>query len=148
LVEKCRHDLNPLDRDFDSKISDFLAELIGVFYLHKNGFADFQFLLPRGRQTPDIAARKEARDYLIEVKNLRAPTSITSVAFSRFHRKWIEDPKRFNFVAELDFQSQVEPDLEDDQVLALKRIVMNYRKEQGRANFKSNFQRDFESASS
>ncbi len=124
LRKKLDQELNPKTADFDSKIEDFLAELVAVLYLSKCGFKDFEFLLTTGLPMPDLrAVHQENGVYFVEVKNLREPNLPTTAAFSRWHRKQIEEPERFQFTASLDFRSQIEPDLDREQVKAVRELV-------------------------
>ncbi len=123
LVAKKDQDLNPEAPDFDDRISDFIAELVGVIYLNKNGFSNFRFLPAGDKPTPDLRMRKGEDEYFAEVKNLRAPNSPTTVAFSRWHRRRIEEPDRFNFEVLIDFLSQIEPDVDKEQANALRQFV-------------------------
>ena len=123
LAEKRNQELNPGAADFDKRIEDFLAELVAVVYLRNNGFSNFQFLTSVDRPMPDLRAVKGTVEYFVEVKNLREPNSPTIVAFSRWHRKRIEEPDRFQFTVGVDFLSQIEPGLDTEQVKALKNVV-------------------------
>jgi hypothetical protein len=124
LRGKLTQELNPKAADFDNRIEDFLAELVSVIYLAKCGFKEFEFLLARDSAMPDLRAiDKDNVAYFVEVKNLREPNSPTTAAFSIWHRKQIEEPERFRFTASIDFRSQIEPDLDQEQVKAVKELV-------------------------
>lgn len=126
--------------NLDQQIEDFLAELMAVVYLAKHGFTGFRFLVASAQPTPDLTAVRDETDYLIEVKNLRGPTSPTNVAFARWHRKRVEEPDRFSFTVELDFQSSVEPDLSTKQVEELRRVVEMLPEKSRPAEFVSQLQ--------
>jgi hypothetical protein len=124
LRKKLAQELNPKTPDFDSRIEDFLAELVGVLYLSKCGFKDFEFLLPTDLPMPDLRARHQDNGvHFVEIKNLREPNSPTTAAFRRWHRKQIEEPEKFCFTASIDFHTQIEPDLDQTQVKAVNDLV-------------------------
>lgn len=101
-----------------------MAELVSVIYLAKCGFKGFEFLLAIDEAMPDLrAVDNKNTTYFVEVKNLREPNSPTTAAFSRWCRKQIEEPERFRFTASIDFRSQIEPDLGQEQVKAVKELV-------------------------
>ncbi len=123
LAEKLREKLNPKAHDFDDQIDDFVAEIVGVYYLGARGFKNFEFLASGNRSMPDFRAVKEETPYYIEVKNLREPNSVSVVALRRWNRRTIEDPDRFRFTVEVDFRSQIEPDLSHEQIKALEAVI-------------------------
>lgn len=124
LHAKLNGELNPKAVGFDTRIEDFVAEIVAVYKLGSLvGFKNFEFLVSGDKGMPDFRAVKEETPYYIEVKNLREPNSVSVVALRRWHRRTIEDPDRFRFTVELDFHSQIEPDLSDEQIKALEAVI-------------------------
>lgn len=122
LLERCQKLLNPVALDFDDKLEDFIAEMVAVAYLLREGYADIHFLRANGTSSPDIEARLNGFQTGVEVKQLREPSTVTYVAFRRWNRNKASDPDRYAFDVQID-SLDPEFDLTFDQRHGLQEVV-------------------------
>lgn len=94
--------LKPSDKQFDTKLKDFFAEVGAVVDLGQRGYRSFEFIdSADGFPTPDFKAQKEGTTVLVEVKNVRVPDSVTEAAFAHWNAKKAELPDEFKFDVQL-----------------------------------------------
>jgi len=88
--------LTPKD-DYDRKILDVLAELNGYYHLKKYGFEEIAALPRSGiRRSPDFYAKFDSKEYLFEVKNMRAPVDVEDILFDKINERKLLVPAIYN----------------------------------------------------
>lgn len=111
--------LNPSEKDFDSKLEDFLAEISAVVRLSEREFIRFRFCDP---PQPDLSAERNGRQVFIEVKNLRVPNSLFEIAFSQWEANRTRDTERFQFNVRLACGG-IDPILNGNQERKLRNVI-------------------------
>ena len=112
-----------LTGDFDDKLDDLVAEMVAVVYLTGQGYSGFRILATSRSRMPDFEARRGQRRAFVEVKNLKVPDSIGTVAFRRWHANTARNPNAFSFNAMLEYEAVFEPQLDTAQVNVLNRVI-------------------------
>ena len=75
--ERARELLNPVVPDeFDVRLDDFVAELIAIWQLGREGAGQFHFLETTRHKNPDLSAERGGQQLYVEVKNLREPDTV------------------------------------------------------------------------
>jgi hypothetical protein len=104
--QRARELLNPRIPEFDAKLDDFVAELIAIWQLGREGAGEFHFLDTTEQKSPDLRAERGGQQLYVEVKNLREPDSIELAAFRRWHANQTRDPESFRFDVEIDYGAE------------------------------------------
>jgi len=94
--QEMKQKLQGSDPEFDRKIRDLLAEIHAYSYLKRSGFSNISLIPLQGIQkTPDFSAEKGGCHYIIEAKNLRAPTSVLNIIFNKLDELVMRAPELY-----------------------------------------------------
>lgn len=104
--QRARELLNPRCLEFDSKLDDFVAELIAIWQIAREGAGQFHFLDTTEKKSPDLMAERGGQQLFVEVKNLREPDSIELTTFRRWHANQTHELDRFRFNVEIDYGAE------------------------------------------
>jgi hypothetical protein len=96
--QRANLELGSTTKDAEDKLRSLLAEVFAVLHLKKQGYENFEVLLPGDANTPDFHARLENKKARIEVKNLRKPEdSVRAVIAKRWKENRDARPDEYNF---------------------------------------------------
>jgi len=102
-LQGVRTEIRGNERGFDRAIYDVWAEVNAIYWLINNGFSNLQKIERSGRmKTPDFGAFRDG-DVVVEVKNFRAPSELSSAVLTAIecqHLKYpsLYDPWKFQLV--------------------------------------------------
>jgi len=114
--------LQPADKNFDSKLDDFVAELIAIDQMGRDGACQIRLLDAGDNPTPDFQATRNGETLYIEVKNLRAPDSIEAVALRRWYTTRTKHPDQFQFDVVMKYGADLDL-LDQEQITALEHFI-------------------------
>lgn len=91
-----REKLTPKD-DYDRKIHDALAELNGYYHLKDSQFKDIKAVSETLTQkTPDFYGKFGDKEYIFEVKNMRAPVDLADILIDKINERKLFVPDVYN----------------------------------------------------